>query len=455
MQTKRGVIIMKNNPRAALYIRVSTEEQARHGYSVGEQEHDLTEYALKKGYEIFGVYADEGLSARKAISRRKALQQLLDDVQSGLIDVIVIKCLDRWFRSVRDFYRVQDILDRHDVTWECTQEDYNTATTNGRLMLNLKLSIAQHESDQTGDRVRYINEGKKRRREVLSARAPIGYRIENKHLIRDEKTAPIIVAVFNYFAANPNLYATMRYLSDEYKMIRAYEGVRKILKNRTYIGERYGDPEYNEAIIDKEIFNTVQTLLQRHRSPQRTSRIYLFTGLLRCPHCGCTLAIQGRTKGGKTYNYYRCSLSFRNTTCKSRFYVSESYLEKYLLRIFQSELSSFISRDPKKDRESIYSGRISNIREKIKRLKDLYIHNMISRDEYARDYRAFHTQLENVMTSLAIVKRPVRPSLLTLEKKNIAEIYNNFSHAERKEFWHNFIDRIEFDKAGHPHIFFR
>ena len=143
--------------RAALYIRVSTEEQARHGYSLAEQEHDLRQYAEQHGYIIIGIYADEGISARKALSRRKALQRLLDDVRTGVVNIIIFKCLDRWFRNVADYYKVQDILDRHGVLWECSQEEiFNTTTTNGRLMLNLKLSLAQHESDQTGDRVRYI-----------------------------------------------------------------------------------------------------------------------------------------------------------------------------------------------------------------------------------------------------------------------------------------------------------
>ena len=101
--------------RAALYIRVSTEEQAKHGYSLAEQEHDLRQYAEKHGYIIIGIYADEGISARKALSRRKALQRLLDDVRAGVVNIIIFKCLDRWFRNVRVYYAVQDILDQHSL----------------------------------------------------------------------------------------------------------------------------------------------------------------------------------------------------------------------------------------------------------------------------------------------------------------------------------------------------
>ena len=449
----------KDNPhyKAALYIRVSTEEQARHGYSVDEQKHDLAEYAKAKGYDIFGIYADEGLSARKAISRRKALQQLLNDVRAGLIDVIVIKCLDRWFRSVRDFYRVQDLLDKHNVTWECTQEQYNTATTTGRLMLNLKLTIAQNESDQTSDRVKYINEGKRRRREVIAARIPLGYRVENKHLVHDDATAAIVVDVFEYFVNHPSLYAVMHYLADQHKIIRAYSSVRKLLANKVYIGEQYGDPEYNDAIVPRELFDTVQNLLQRHERRKRTSRIYLFSGLLRCPSCGCFLGVQCHSCKQNTihYIYYRCNLSFRHTICQNRFYVAEAALEQKLLSIFNQELSAFIAEHKAGQAEIISINRTKFIREKMRKLKNLYLDELIERSEYERDYRALSRQLDNAETSTATLHRPIRSALLTLSTQNVPALYKNLSRSERKNFWRNYVDRIEFDKNGKPHIFFR
>ena len=132
--------------RAGLYIRVSTDEQAKHGFSLAEQRADLEKYAKQHGYMVYDVYADEGNTARKAISRRRELQRLLADVKAGNVDIICFKCLDRWFRNIADYYKVQEILDQYHVDWECTQEEYNTTTTNGRLMLNLKLTIAQNES---------------------------------------------------------------------------------------------------------------------------------------------------------------------------------------------------------------------------------------------------------------------------------------------------------------------
>ena len=102
--------------RAALYIRVSTEEQAKHGYSLTEQAHDLRQYAEQHGYIIIGIYADEGISARKALSRRKALQRLLDDVRAGVVNIIIFKALCQlsWKKFFKKFSR-QAASDELDV----------------------------------------------------------------------------------------------------------------------------------------------------------------------------------------------------------------------------------------------------------------------------------------------------------------------------------------------------
>ena len=98
--------------RVALYIRVSTEEQARHGLSLEEQRKSLEAYAAQHKFAIVGVYEDAGISARKPYKKRPALLRLLDDCKAGKIDVILFIKLDRWFRNVGNYYAVQDILDQ-------------------------------------------------------------------------------------------------------------------------------------------------------------------------------------------------------------------------------------------------------------------------------------------------------------------------------------------------------
>ena len=147
--------------RAALYIRVSTEEQVREGYSVEAQRDNLKRYAKNKGYSVVGVYADEGITARKKYTNRKEFMRLLDDVEAGKIDVILFIKLDRWFRNVGDYYKVQEILERNNVGWTATTENYDTTTANGRLYVNIRLAVAQDESDRTSERIKFVFEKKR------------------------------------------------------------------------------------------------------------------------------------------------------------------------------------------------------------------------------------------------------------------------------------------------------
>ena len=132
--------------RVALYPRVSTEEQALHGYSLGAQEDHLVAFAKEHGYKIVGIYRDEGYSARKPAMKRKVMQRLIADVKAGKIDRILFIKLDRWFRNVREYHKIQAILEANNVTWQATMEDYNTNTADGRLKVNIMLSVTETRS---------------------------------------------------------------------------------------------------------------------------------------------------------------------------------------------------------------------------------------------------------------------------------------------------------------------
>ncbi|WP_315265611.1 recombinase family protein [Selenomonas noxia] len=318
--------------RAALYIRVSTEEQARHGYSLAEQEHDLRQYAKQHNYTIIGIYADEGISARKTLHLRKGLQRLLRDIKTGSIDIVVFKCLDRWFRNVRDYYIVQDILDAHSVDWECSQESlYNTTTANGRLMLNLKLTLAQHESDQTSDRVKYVQQGLLRSGKVITGHMPDGYKInKRKHIIIDKKKVPMIQDMFKYFSKNQSVLGTYRMLWEKYRYGKTEGAVGRALQNRIYIGEYYGIKNFCPALIDEDLFAKVQKIFEGRTQHPRTDNIYLFSRLLQCPKCGRGLTPRYHRQKTCTRIYYVCR-SYTHGNCPYNVYWREDRIETALL----------------------------------------------------------------------------------------------------------------------------
>lgn len=439
---------MSTEKRVALYIRVSSEEQARHGYSLAEQEYDLRRYADQHGYNVVGLYADEGASARKALSRRKGLQRLLEDVQTGSIDIIVFKCLDRWFRNVRDYYVVQDILDQHGVLWECSQEKiFNTTTTNGRLMLNLKLSLAQHESDQTGDRIKYVFEGRLREGKAISGRFPIGYRLgEDKRICIDESKVPMVQEMFRFFLLSRNVTSTRKMLKEKYGWHKPHNTVVRLLKSRIYTGEYYGIKNFCPALIDEFTFNRTQKIFEGRTRYPRSGNIYLFTGLMHCPICGKMLSIKSSKVKGVIYIYYFCQ-AYSQHNCDFPNHLREERVEATLLSSVENELRKYsagIKKIPHEAKDQVSTLSIEDLRAKQARLKELYVDGLITRDIF--DQR--HNELDMQITALR-PKQDSRPIFLeAVTAEDFRQRYDALDKQARKDFWSRTIDSIRVSEKG-------
>lgn len=427
--------------RAGLYIRVSTDEQARHGFSLGEQRHTLEEYAARNGFTVVDTYADEGASARKALKNRHELQRLLADVQAGLIDVILFIKLDRWFRNIRDYYTVQDILDRHNVQWIATQEDYNTTTSNGRLMLNLKLSIAQNESDQTGDRIKFVFEGKKRRHEAIGGRITFGYKVENHKYVIDEPRAAIIRDMFQYYAVHQSITQTHHHINDKHHLSLPFSRIRDLLHNERYTGRFFDIDGYAPAIISRDLWEKVQKILaigRRGDVPLKPREPYIFGGLLFCPACNNRMA----GCWSHTNKCYRCGRAVVDHFCTFKTYVKESYVEIYLLENIGNQANQYAQQLEVKAREAQESSnRIQSASARLSRLKDLYVNGFIDRDTYERDFKTYNTEL--TQAKLASRKRPPSPHLQNILQRGIASIYSELSINGKKTFWKSVIHRLE------------
>ena len=193
MKTEKGIVPAA---RAALYMRVSTEEQAIHGLSIEAQREALDAWAGESGVQVAGHYVDAGISARKPASKRPELQRLLGDVRSGKIDLIVFTKLDRWFRNIAEYYKVQEVLEKNHVDWKTIHEDYDTTTASGRLKINIMLSVAQDEADRTSERIKAINEMKRQKREPLTGDCMPGYKIEGKKYVKDPQLEAAVTGFF-------------------------------------------------------------------------------------------------------------------------------------------------------------------------------------------------------------------------------------------------------------------
>lgn len=438
--------------RAALYARVSTEDQAMHGVSLDAQKERLRQFAKENALEVVDLYVDDGISARKRYTRRPEMLRLLSDVQAGKIDVILFIKLDRWFRNIADYYEVQTILDRHRVQWIATEEDYDTTTANGRLSLNIKLAIAQDEADRTSERIRFVFQNMVKEGRVISGSTPKGYRIQDKHVVVDESTVDIVRDMFRKIIECRSMKATSHYLVNQYGVFIDLKSMRNMVRNTMYIGEAHGVKDWCPAIIDRRTFdlaNQIADVRSARYDGTRSDRVYLFTGLVFCGCCGrrmTTYACRNKNADGstrQTFIYYRCSAHIMRL-CEMTKQFNQDRMENWLLDniLFLAEKYNLdIDRAIKRPRRTIDAAKV---RAKIEKLKDLYLNDLIPRDIYARDYQA----LSDLLADAERQEEPPPQKIDTTVFENLRETYAKLSMPSRKAFWSEVIQKIVVTKDG-------
>lgn len=436
--------------RVALYIRVSTSEQAINGLSLEAQKEALEKHAKDRGYSIVDIYADEGITARKQLSKRKELQRLLSDVKNDKIDLILVTKLDRWFRNIKDYYTVQEILEAHGCNWRTIFENYDTSTASGRLHINIMLSVNQDECDRTSERIKAVFKHKKENKEVCSGNVPYGYYIdENKHMQIDPDKAKEVQDAYNHYELHNNMMQTRNYLSDKYGYI-TYTATRKRLTHEAYTGVVDGIKDFCPAIISAKQYKNVQRLIgmnKKQYKPKAPQEEYIFSGMIKCKICGGTFNSNRMFRSGKCYKFYRCQRAKREKNCDNKYSISEKgILEPYLLSHIKEELSKYkVSYEVKKANKDTadLSSKLIKARNKLEKLKDLYLDDLIDKDAYKAEYARLNTMIAEFEKE---IDNDSDMDIDTVEKilsMDFESIYHTLHPNEKRYLWQSIIDYIE------------
>lgn len=245
-------------PKAAIYVRVSTADQAQHGFSLDAQQDSLENYAKALGYEIFKIYRDEGKSAKDL--KRPEMQQMLQDAEARKFQAIFIYKLDRFSRSLKDLILTIDKLKDLGVDFVSLQDKIETTSASGKLMFHIISAFAEFERNIIGDRTRF-GMARKAQEGGFITKAPKGYKIVEKQLKIDEEQADRVKQIFQEFL-DSNISLTQ--LAKKNEMTTS--GIKKLLQNTTYIGKVKFDSKESEGthekIILEELFNKVQEKLK-------------------------------------------------------------------------------------------------------------------------------------------------------------------------------------------------
>lgn len=446
---------MQDVIRAALYIRVSTEEQAIHGYSLAAQEENLVSFANENNMRIVQIYRDEGNSARKPAMKRPVMLELLEDVKAGKIDRILFIKLDRWFRNVREYHKVQAILDECGVTWQATQEDYSTATADGRFKVNIMLSVAENEADRTSERIKFVFESKRRRKETTfrSDKPPYGYMVQKtdgvRRLVKNPETEPHMQDFWEHVVKYNSIRLAGLYVNEKYGIDRRYKSWMGNARSELYTGTYRGVEDYCPAYVSHKDWEYIQQSHILVKKTQRPDRVYLFTGLLRCPVCGATLKGTFKTypkDRSIEYKSYRCNNS-RLSICSYRGSVSQKKVEKYLIQNVKAELEAYIIEAEVQQAKKKPSAAVDIVKlnEQIRRLNKIYMAGNIDDDEYAKQAAALKEKIEKARQDEKSERPPDLEILKQFLKSDFETIYQTLAEEDKRYLWRSIIDRIYVD----------
>ena len=237
---------IKKNIRVALYIRVSTQEQAKEGYSIGEQTDRLKKFADAHGWTIVKIYTDAGHSG--ANQERPALQDMIEDIKEGRIDKVAVYKLDRLSRSQKDTLElIEDVMLKNGCDFESMTEKFDTATSFGRAMVGILAVFAQLEREQIKERMSLgsearIKEGKWRG----GAHVPFGYDYEAalEKLVINEYEAMIVKHIFEAFISGSTFYSIEKEMKEKGQSFNnsgntSNRTIKYVLENKNDISRRF------------------------------------------------------------------------------------------------------------------------------------------------------------------------------------------------------------------------
>lgn len=441
--------------RGAGYIRVSTTEQATRGMSLETQEAEIRAYADAHGIELVNIYVDRGITARKQLHRREAFVQMMRDVDAGLIDRIIVMRLDRWFRNVYDYHKMMnEHLIPHNVDWCAVKEDYDTTTTNGRLMINLRLAIAEQECDTDSDRIRDVQENMVQKGLWPYGQAPIGYRLAEKRLEKDPKTEAQVKYFFEHMLANGSLRGALYAMNEKFGTRYEYKRAQHMSRASVYYGAYSGNTNFCPAYITKEEHERIRYLASKNIRVRKSTTNYphLFCGLLICGDCGRRLSAQTIRRPSGIYVTYRCAHAMDNHRCPNGHSISERVIEQYLLEHVQKELEHYLFRvEVEKKKKAVYVDNTAQIRARQEKVKELFINDLIDLSEYKRRVEELESK---------IVTPPPEPiadigKIKEILETNALSLYQTFSREEKRSFWRSIIKEIHTyrGKIQEPPIF--
>ena len=464
--------------KCGLYMRVSTEDQAREGFSLPEQKERLESFCKFKGYEIVDYYEDAGISAKTG-NHRPEFERLKDDIRSKKINTIVALKLDRITRSIYDWENLMTFLDENDAYLDCVNDEINTTSANGKMISRLLMSVSQNEIERTSERTKIGMAGAIKQGHIPHV-APLGYKHENKKLVIDYSTKDIVIRIFDLYY-NGYSYQKISELFKEEKVLGKDNWrdstVKGILENEIYKGDfvhgkKTKHPTYYEdvvePIISKEMWEDCQVQKKKNSRSYKRTLTYLYLQKLKCPKCNRILGGKATTKkNGNTYFYYYCNdckIEFKEKVINDYFsqFIDElteydSVVNQFFLPMIKQKFD-----EPKEQLEK----EINEQKSKLERIKKAYINGVFELKEYETEKKIVEKAIEELQNELnttdiseelrftpkdILLKRDIdfiNKLKLNKEYQERTKTWKDYTREEQSELIMKYIDSIELTLIG-------
>ena len=462
---------------AGIYIRVSTEDQAREGFSLGEQKEKLLQLCKFKEYDVFKIYEDAGISA-KDIKNRPAFQEMLADMKKGKINYIVAYKLDRVTRSVRDLEELISVLEKHNTYLVCDRDDVNTSTANGRFFVRMLTVLSQLEIEIVSERTKFGLNGAIKSGH-LPGKIPLGYKKDlNKKTVIDETTKDIVIRIFNMYLEGKSYQQISNILNKEkvlYPKKWRDTTIMGMIDNRVYMGDyeqhRSISKQTNgettifmnvvEPIITRAMWEEAQMQKEKNQRAYTRDRVYLFFQRLKCPECGRIMKCKGSGGTKKKYMYYNCE------HCKIYYREDkvEQCLEEFILDLVEYDMSVKkyflpVLADKKETDTEKFDKEIQTLKQQKERIKKAYLSGIVEMEDFSADYKIIEEKINLLEAkkyeSLNVNSFSFTPQQLMadrdIERENLIRTnnldkvlkaeWNKKSKEEKQEFISKFIESM-------------
>ena len=456
-----------------LYMRVSTEDQAREGFSLPEQKERLEAYCKFKGFVIKDYYTDAGISAKTG-NYRPEFERLKEDIKSKKINTIIALKQDRITRSIFDWEELMRFLEENDAYLDCVNDDINTTNANGKMVSRTLMSVSQQEIERTSERTKVGLAGAIKQGHIPH-QAPLDYKHENKKLVIDHLTKDVVIRIFELYHKGMSYQKISTLFNKEQVLGKTNwrdSSIVAILENEIYKGDfvhgkRTKHPTYYENVVEpivsKEMWEECQVQKKKNSKSYQRTLTYLFLQKLRCPKCNRILGGKAtQKKNGNIYYYYYCH------DCKINF--KESLVEEYFndfvneLVEYDSVVNQFflpmIKQKFDEPQEELKKD-INKQKDKLERIKRAYINGVFSLEEYNDEKKLVESALEKLQNELdeatscetlnftpqdILLKRDIdyiNKVKLEKEYKERTKTWKDYTREEKSELIMKYVDDIK------------